>query len=145
MKNLIIILAIVSLTWGLKSNTWHSVVRQDEKFVVVEGKQVQGSLAWGIYVDDNYNDGWGKITLHTNAFKHQDEAYAAGFLEGSMQTKYISFVHHIHNINSIKLTSMIRSSRDLRHLIHMSQISLRNNIITLCRKLGRMQDHQHTG
>jgi hypothetical protein len=60
------------------------VLRELGEFRLVKGKMRPDSLAWGSYQDEIFKDGWGKLTIHTNSFKHPDEAYAAGYLEGSL-------------------------------------------------------------
>ncbi len=53
---------------------------------------MDGSLAWGVLDDGVYTDGWAKLTLKTNSFKHFDEALAAGYLEGALLSTYIYYV-----------------------------------------------------
>lgn len=67
----------------IDSFKWYSIVEQENKYEVVEGKNIEGSLAWGYYADETYKDGWGKLTLEANSFKTNKEAFAAGFLEGA--------------------------------------------------------------
>lgn len=60
------------------------MVSVGSKYELVEGKNIPGSLAWGKYADEIHKDGWGKLTLHTNAFQTNEEVFAAGYLEGAL-------------------------------------------------------------
>lgn len=83
MKNIILIILIASC-YSLDSFKWYSVILDEQIYKVVEGKKIDGSLAWGYYAEEIHKDGWGKLTLETNSFQRNEEAYAAGYLEGAL-------------------------------------------------------------
>jgi hypothetical protein len=109
LHHLLLLLLATSALAQLRSSTWYSVIHIGPQFKIVEGKNVDESLAWGIYHDDTSVDGWGKLSLYSNTFSNPKVAMAAGFLEGALQGKYIGFVTFM-IILSTKSTIMIKSS-----------------------------------
>jgi hypothetical protein len=62
---------IVSLALAktYESGKFYSIVKdENDTFAILEGKQVPGSLAWGVFLDELHKDGWGKLSLYTNSF-----------------------------------------------------------------------------
>ena len=51
---LIFLLSLMVLLASAKLNAsiWYSVIQNETKLTAVEGKNVSGSLAWGIYLDE---------------------------------------------------------------------------------------------
>lgn len=88
----LILFGLLATCLCLESSKWYSVVKTDDHYTVLLGKNVEGSLAWGYYADDIHKDGWGKLTLESNSFKTNEEAFAAGYLEGALQVDYIHYV-----------------------------------------------------
>jgi hypothetical protein len=92
----VFVYVILGLSYCFDSGEFYSVIKRGQDFTIVPGREVANSLAWGVYDDGVYSDGWGKLSLYTHSFQSEDEAYAAGYLEAALTATYI--LYHRNNL-----------------------------------------------
>lgn len=85
-------LTFSTLALKILSGTWYSVIQSGKNYSIVQGKNVSGSLAWGIYYNETFTDGWGKLSLYSVNFSSNGVANAAGYLQGALELNYTKFV-----------------------------------------------------
>lgn len=68
MKTLLMTILTILMILPTSASPFYSVIKDNENFKIVEGKQGELAFAWGAFDDGLFSDGWGKLSLFTHSF-----------------------------------------------------------------------------